>query len=274
MRSLMLDPRLPGVRPVSLEGPDLWAQTATGIRAIGYSYSLASRLTGVTRTSRELKLSVRSFKPALFDGLSQWFEASMDAGRPMMLTVDGAWTAMVYVPKTETQSVTPVMADQDWTIVLLDGVWTRVCEPVEFNPVLEDSTGLDLPTDMPYDLAASSMARSVNVVSQTPVDFRMTIYGPVASPHITIGSNRYELTGSIPARGYAAIDSQNRTITLTDQNGDTSNIFDRGVRGDGRGGGSYIFEPIPAGRQEVLWPSSFGFTLRLVEHRSDPTWLD
>lgn len=122
------------------------------------------------------------------------------------------------------------------------------------------------------DMAGSRLANYTNNASIQPCDWIMTIYGPAVNPHVQIGGNRIELTGTIPAGAYATINTRSRTITLTDKNGITTNIFNQGVRGAGRDSGSYCFQPISSGRQLVTWSGSFDFDLSLIEERSDPSW--
>lgn len=276
MYSLVYEPGIPGVEPIDLSGEDYTVGQATGLRSTNWSYTLAAAgLSGVTASSREATLTVSARTPELFDRPSMIFDAEMSLGEPGALVIDGQWRQRCYVTKTSTSSASRIVgapSTQSWTVVLLDGMWTRLTPVDHFTPVTAQDTGLDLPTDMPFDLAAGGYTRYVQNDSLAPVDWQMTIFGPTTGPHVTIGSNIVELTGSIPAGSYATIDTQTRTITLTDNNGVTQNVFDWGVRSTGVGSGNYVFEKIPAGQSVVSWPSSFSFDLQLVESRMDPTW--
>lgn len=276
MYSLVYEPGIPGVQPIDLSGEDYTVGQATGLRSTNWSYTLASAgLSGVTASAREATLTVSARTPELFDRPSMIFDAEMSLGEPGTLVVDGQWRQHCYVTKTSTSAASRIVGSpstQSWTVVLLDGVWTRLTPVDHFTPVTAQDTGLDLPTDLPVDLATSGFTRYVQNDSLAPEDWRMIIFGPVTGPHVTIGSNIVELTGSIPAGSYVTIDSKNRTITLTDNNGVTQNVFDWGVRSTGVGSGNYVFEKIPAGQSVVSWPSSFSFDLQLVESRMDPTW--
>ncbi|ERI87681.1 hypothetical protein HMPREF1587_00720, partial [Bifidobacterium breve JCP7499] len=48
--------------------------------------------------------------------------------------------------------------------------------------------------------------------------------------------------------------------------------FANAERGAGLDSGSYIFQPLPAGRAEVSWPGGYTFELTPVEERSEPPW--
>lgn len=122
------------------------------------------------------------------------------------------------------------------------------------------------------DMADSRLTRDINNTGLQPCDWIMMIYGQAVNPHVQIGGNRVELTGTIPAGAYAVINTLTRTITLTTKDGQTSNILWQGVRGSGIGSGTYCFEQIPPGPAQITWPSSFDFDIRLIYKRSDPTW--
>ena len=276
MYSLVYEPGIPGVEPIDLSGEDYTVGQATGLRSTSWSYTLASvGLSGVSASARETTLTVSARTPELFDRPGMIFDAEMSLGEPGSLVVDGQWRQKCYVTKTSTSAASRIVgapSTQSWTVVLLDGVWARLTPVDHFNPVTAQDTGLDLPNNLPFDLAAGGYTRYVQNDSLAPEDWRMTIFGPPTGPHVTIGSNIVELTGSIPAGSYATIDTRTRTIMLTDNNGVTQNVFDWGVRSTGVGSGNYVFERIPSGQSVVSWPSSFSFDLQLVESRTDPTW--
>ena len=56
---------------------------------------------------------------------------------------------------------------------------------------------------------------------------------------------------------------------MTAENGDETNVFDKGRRGTGLNGGEYIFQPIPAGDSIVQW-SGFGVDLTVYQEESEP----
>ena len=64
-----------------------------------------------------------------------------------------------------------------------------------------------------------------------------------------------------------------KSIILTTENGDTSNVFSKGVaHGAVRTGGSYIFQPIPSGELAAQW-NGFGIDLTIIEEASEPQWV-
>ena len=107
----------------------------------------------------------------------------------------------------------------------------------------------------------------------TAMPFQMVIYGPVSNPQLTLGGNRYALNMEIPSGSYVTVTSiaGRRTIVMTAENGDKTNVFDKGRRGTGLNGGEYIFQPIPPGDSTVEW-NGFGVDLTVYAEESEPPW--
>ena len=65
---------------IPLEGPDIWAQTADGLRGREWSYTIGYRsLTGVSRTAREAELDLTYVRcPEKVDSTRRLFDADPD----------------------------------------------------------------------------------------------------------------------------------------------------------------------------------------------------
>ena len=126
-------------------------------------------------------------------------------------------------------------------------------------------SGADYPYDYPYDYANSLKGRSIVCDTVGSNAFRLLIYGEAVNPSIVIGGHVYTVNGTIGKGETLLIDSMNKTITLTTATGKV-NWFDK------RNRDSYIFEPIPAGKNTVSWNGNFGFDLTVIEKRSEPKW--
>ena len=108
-----------------------------------------------------------------------------------------------------------------------------------------------------------------------PAEFAATIFGPCSNPSFTIGSNRYEIDDvAIPSGGYIALSATglDKSIKLVATNGDITDIFAHGQRGNGAGGGKYIFEPIPAGSSLLGVSANFGIDLTLYQQSGGVPW--
>ena len=102
--------------------------------------------------------------------------------------------------------------------------------------------------------------------------FQLVIFGPCTNPAITIGGNRYELAMTIPVGARVTIDSQtgHKTITMTDINGDTTNVFDKTHRD--QASNEYAFATLPPGLQQVSWDESFGFDVEYWLEQTGLPW--
>jgi len=232
---------------IPLEGPDIWAQTAEGLRGREWSYTLGYRsLTGVSRTAREAELDLTYVRcPEKVDSTRRLFDADVAAGTPGTFDADG-WTTRAYVVKAEPQTITSTMVETQLTVVLLDGVWRRETT-THHDPRTDAGSGLDYPHDYPHDYGGMSILDTVANTSGMPQPIRLTIFGPCVNPYVIIGPNRYEVDATIPAGSRLEIDgtADARTVIMISDTGLRTNLFAKAVRGTGRGSGTYIFEPLP-----------------------------
>lgn len=127
------------------------------------------------------------------------------------------------------------------------------------------STFLDFEYDFEYDFTPSTSGSAL-WVRDFPFtsEFKMVIYGPVASPHILINGHVYEIHDTLLAGEYIVIDSKNNTITKMTTGGYSINIFDK------RNKEESVFEDIPGGTLTINWSGTFGFDLTIFEERSEP----
>lgn len=260
---------------IPLEGPGIWAQTADGLRGREWSYTIGYRsLTGVSRTAREAELDLAYVRcPEKVDWTRRLFDADVAAGTPGMFDADG-WTTRAYVVKAEPQTITPVIIQQKLTVVMLDGIWRKAGESQHlWSDALTPGLDLDYPHDYPHDYLMTTRNAVASNPMPTAMPFQMVIFGPVSNPQLTLGGNTYALDMDIPSGSYVTVTSiaGRRTIVMTAENGDETNVFDKGRRGTGLNGGEYIFQPIPAGDSIVQW-SGFGVDLTVYQEESEPPW--
>jgi hypothetical protein len=126
--------------------------------------------------------------------------------------------------------------------------------------------GMDNSFDHPYEYAVRMNGRSIVCDSFSGSAFRLLIYGECINPTVNIGGHAYTVNGTVGNGETLLIDSMAKTITLKTAYGNTVNYFDKRSRD------SYIFEPIPSGKNAVTWSGDFGFELTVIEKRSEPKW--
>lgn len=134
--------------------------------------------------------------------------------------------------------------------------------PAEVN----DSAQLDYSYDYPYDYSKASGSQYVENDFFADSNFRMIVYGAADNPAIFINGHMYKVNVTVAANEYLTIDSIEKTIVLTRNDGTKVNVFDNRERS------SYIFEPIPSGNNAVSWSGDFGIDITLIEERSEPKW--
>ena len=131
----------------------------------------------------------------------------------------------------------------------------------------EEQDYLDYPYDYDYDYQLQSAGQSRwNVDHYAASEFVMTLFGYCQNPRVLIGDYPYQIFDTCEDGEYITIDSRNRTVTKTLNNGSTVNIFDLRAKDNS------VFEKIPGGNLLVTWPGTFGITIKLFTERSEPKW--
>lgn len=265
-----------GGAEVCLDCRSALAGTAAGIRGREWDYSIGyMSLSGVTRAARECSLSVAFIKLSSADELRRLADRDMSEGTPGRLEIDG-WSQRAYVTKAEPSSISRSHVTMSLTVVLLDGVWRKGHTEQYVPRHAADSVGdsLDLPYDLPYDLGAPSARQYVEAGEWGAVPLKAVVYGPCINPAFRIAGNRYAVDATIQDGGRIEIDplASPRRVTIVNADGSTTDAFPRARRGDGLGGGEYIFQPLPPGRHEIEWDGSFGLDLTWYEEEGEPPW--
>lgn len=262
---------------IDLNADDLWVADLQGMRGYAWTYTLATRgIKSVSRNASTAKMTVRTKTPAILDAAQTAFDADVQAARPGTLTVDGEWAQQAYVVGSSLGLVPwPEYAQVDYTIVLCDGVWRRALPVQHFFPTMAGTgSQIDLPLNLPTDLAPSKIALTMHNPTGKAAEFTAVIFGPCVNPSFQIGGNTYAVDVTVPEGGYMSLSATGlrKTITLTAENGDVSDVFDKGVRGNGSGSGSYVFEPIPAGDSLLTVSGNYGIDLTLYDVSGGVPW--
>lgn len=129
-----------------------------------------------------------------------------------------------------------------------------------------DETGLDYAYDHPFDYFSGIANKKLDNTSFMPTNFRMIFYGACSNPAVYVAGHLYQVNCEVESGEYLTVDSVTKTITLTANDGSTTNMFNL------RNRDSYIFEKIPSGSNNVIWDGSFGVDIILLEERSEPKW--
>jgi hypothetical protein len=129
-------------------------------------------------------------------------------------------------------------------------------------------TFLDYPHDFPFDFRNPTISGTITNIGITPCNFISTIFGEVGNPAMFIGNHKYSVDVYVGVNEHLTIDSVNKTVILTRENGEQVNCF------NDRDRDFYIFEKIPTGTIPVTSMNErLQFNLTLLEERSEPKWI-
>lgn len=259
-----------------LDVPEALVGTGTSLRGYKPGYTLGTRaISGITSNAQEVTLDLFIEGFDLAEAMAQEFEFDFNNQKPGSLVYDGEWSQDVYVSKSEVQSVFHDQANVTLTVILLDGAWHKA-HVKSFSVVHEDiqNDWLNLPTNFPYNLGITRPPKTLEVKSSSECPIKLTIYGSALQPRIVIGDNTYSFAITVPTGGRLIADGTRtrKNITLVTEPGDTSDRFDVGSRGSGKGSGNYCFEPLKQGFQSISWDGTFGFDLEWWETRGGLPW--
>lgn len=162
----------------------------------------------------------------------------------------------------------------DLTAVLPYPVWYRD-HKIAFFPEdpPTDPDWLDYEFDFEFDYQYDKPARNFQNETVYDAEFTMTFYGYVENPTVNINGNIYQVNVIVPEGARLVIDSRQKTIRLTYQDGAVYDAY--GLRNKGSvDSGSYIFQKIPAGNDYLIYDDSFGIDLVLHYERSEPEFAE
>lgn len=243
-------------------------------REWSYSVGYAS-VSSATRKARTARLKAFFADVMKADAFRRACDRDVSRGVAGTLNVDG-WSQRCMVMESAADKVSEGFFTAELTVALLDGVW-RKGHTVSFEKLTAtagDGEFLDMPYDLPYDLGVPSGRRYVDVTGWGASPLRFVVYGPCIDPSVRIDGNLYRVEAVVPEGGHLVVDplASPRSVTLVNADGSAVDVFSKARRGDGLGGGEYIFEPVRPGAHEVVWDRSFGFDLTWYEEEGEPPW--
>lgn len=268
---------VPGAGPASdavdLESAALSGEGWRGLRGRSWSYDLGWRgISSPVRSAREVSATLVATDPDGLERARRVFDRDVMALAPGEIRHESGFSTRAYVVSSEPEVIFRGSYRARLTVVLVDGVWRRPHTESFPIHVPEGGAFLDLPYDLPYDLEQPGPVTSLEASGWYAAPVRLTVYGPVSSPELSIGGNAYRFDTEVPDGGYLVCDGLERTISVTAANGLVTDAFASGERGAGAGCGSYCFERVPAGTSEVSWDNSFGFDVTWYEEEGEPPW--
>lgn len=224
---------------------------------------------GIAATSEEEGLALRG-------QVTKLTEPDVVAGAPGSLTICG-YSAPCYVIGAAPGKywMDDRFAEIKLTVLFTTATWTR--ETLHhFTPEMSVGfgSGIDFPFEFPFDFAASRPPRAIVNDAMGAGPFIWRVFGPARDPYFTAGDDKHQVFVSLKAGERLEVDSRpgRRTAVKISAAGEETNVFDDRLRGS-LGSGTYLYEPIPAGRVAFSWDNGYAFDLVLVDQTSTPPWM-
>ncbi len=261
----------------SLSFDGFTVETATPIRSYKWAYDIGRHNIYAPR-NEAIETSVKfTATHEELDKYKRIFDRDVYERTPGTLVVHGVWKQKVYITGIDISGVSPYQITGSLKVLLLDGYWTKTSH-ISFNNMygnddLGNITGYDFPYDTPFDFMGLDTESSIDTGNTIPCHFRLFIYGNCTNPTISIGNNIYQVNVSVPSESILIIDTKEKKVILRDNAGFEENVFGRAERGEGKGKGKYIFEPLATGKLAITWDNSFGFDIEYDEISNTPPFM-
>lgn len=223
-------------------------------------------------TSRKMKAVTYSM--AARKRLYEVPAVDVDVMKPGRLYV-GDWYLVCYITTSTVSGWWHAdgVASYEVEVTAVDAQWRKDVQYV-ITERYDGGAGLDFPYDFPHDFGYSTSAYTVNNTGFRPADAVIRMYGPVDSCQVTVAGNEYSVGVSLDVGEYMTIDTYERTVRVTRLTGEVENAFPY-VNGDYfEGSGSYVFERIPTGLNDVMWSGTSDLDLTVVLMRDEPDYED
>ena len=161
------------------------------------------------------------------------------------------------------------------TVLFTNGFWTReVLHHFTPKASVGFGSGIDFPFEFPFDFAATRPPQVITNTATGSGPFIWRVFGPARDPYFMAGGDKHQVFVELKNGERLEVDSRPgaRTAIKMSAAGEATNVFDKRLRGSS-GSGTYLFEPIPAGRVEFSWDNGYAFDLILVDQTDTPPWV-
>ena len=255
---------------INLSGDGIWVSPTALIEWELDALTASGVVKGFTYGSKTVSLDAVVYKPGAAQRLYNVPSYDVYEKSPGRLYV-GDWYVRCWI--TASSPIDWWLADDKCRYTLKaatdDPVWRRDYQH-SYVERQESEQGLDFPYDFPYDFGTSLTTISVDNTAYLPADLIIRMYGPCDSPSLTVGGNEYGADVVLTVGEYLEIDTVSKSVGIVRINGLRDNAFDKIIGEYREGSGSYIFEKIAPGLNNVTWSGGFDFDITIVERRREP----
>ena len=263
-----------------MENP-LFAQSPETLTSNSWSYSTISGVNGLGRVKRfykdtqeaELKLSVMTntaeeFNAVMYN-LHRVFDRDIRRLQPGKLWWNGFYKEVFAVETSQDEFEELFEAvEKSITFISVYPYWVKKTTYHFLDLTKEETEGLDYDDyDYDYDYDLGNLIEAVNNDCIDKANFEIKFYGACQNPSVIIGGHTYEMLVDLNDGEYCTINSLTKKIIKYDIYGNEENVFYL------RGRESYIFEPIPEGKNIVLRGEDLKVDITIFDERGEPEWI-
>ena len=257
---------------VNFLGEDIIITNADDIYSNSWkTETVYNKICGFKKKTSNYKIGIAICKKntsEIFNSISDIFEKDIIKKEPGTLVCDD-WYIKGYFTEKKVSSYIK-MANYiayEYAFTPDEASWHKECRYVyRINDKEKSDRGLNYPYDFPYDYISEISSSNLNNLSAFDADFIMTVYGPVIDPKVLINNHIYQIFGEITGNEYITINSKEKTIIRTAENGEKINEFANQNKE------SRIFENIPSGSNTIIINPNANVDIVLLYERSDPEW--
>lgn len=227
---------------------------------------ISSFSTGVVSNSLNIATYSAQARQRLFD-IPAYDREDMRPGRLYV----GEWYLSGYITGASVENWWDDrgLAKYELTFTTDDRFWKRDTEYI-YTERKDGGSGLDFPYDFEFDYGYAPSTVVVQNENYLPADVLIRMYGEVDRPAVEIGGNEYAVDVHLNRGDYVEIDTHEKTVTVHRLDGTKENAFEN-IQGEYmEGSGSYIFQRVGTGINDVVWSGLFDFDVVLTERRREP----
>lgn len=232
--------------------------------------SVSNRISSLTRTVRDIPIDLLFAKcdPETRNRFIEIVEHDARTDRCGKLEFNG-WTldGVFSASSPSDYGIGRKVMRRSMVFTAQSKMWYRGTQ-IDFMPSeAVAAAGKSYPHGYAYDYAPTIVTSSIEVPGTLPAAWKMVVFGPATNPAVTIAGRTRRVNVEVESGGYLVVDAVRKTVLLVGPQGDFTNVFSR------QDTSSYLFEGIPAGVSPVTWDNSFGWSIDLIEERSEPPWI-
>lgn len=151
-------------------------------------------------------------------------------------------------------------------------VWTRDVEYTFDISVDNSAISLKYPHGYPHGYGGSTPIESIFLDAISDCDLKISMFGPVVNPVLSIGSNTYQINSQVPEGAVLTIDTRLGKAQITTADKTVVDVFSASPD-EPPGSGFYIFERLSPGYHTVSWDGSFMVSIVLyLEQVGERQW--